>query len=133
MTKKVLPTLTVDGFVHSVPQTCDYLLAYFFLSQYSQSNLYYGKISSLAYIIQENGHDEQTMLLRIQSTLTTLFNRYFDSVEVSANITRDEDNEAQYEIVTELIVRRGDISYNVGRQVSLINSVVQNKAELNNG
>tara|TARA_A200000159_G_scaffold164811_1_gene196461 strand:+ start:758 stop:1159 length:402 start_codon:yes stop_codon:yes gene_type:complete len=133
MTKKVLPTLTVDGFVHSVPQTCDYLLAYFFLSQYSQSNLYYGKISSLAYIIQENGHDEQTMLLRIQSTLTTLFNRYFDSVEVSANITRDEDNEAQYEIVTELIVRRGDISYNVGRQVSLINSVVQNIAELNNG
>ena len=133
MTKKVLPTLTVDGFVHSVPQTCDYLLAYFFLIQYSQSNLYYGKISSLAYIIQENGHDEQTMLLRIQSTLTTLFNRYFDSVEVSANITRDEDNEAQYEIVTELIVRRGDISYNVGRQVSLINSVVQNIAELNNG
>ena len=133
MTKKVLPTLTVDGFVHSVPQTCDYLLAYFFLSQYSQSNLYYGKISSLAYIIQENGHDEQTMLLRIQSTLTTLFNLYFDSVEVSANITRDEDNEAQYEIVTELIVRRGDISYNVGRQVSLINSVVQNIAELNNG
>ena len=133
MTKKVLPTLTVDGFVHSVPQTCDYLLAYFFLSQYSQSNLYYGKISSLAYIIQENGHDEQTMLLRIQSTLTTLFNRYFDSVEVSANITRAEDNEAQYEIVTELIVRRGDISYNVGRQVSLINSVVQNIAELNNG
>ena len=133
MTKKVLPTLTVDGFVHSVPQTCDYLLAYFFLSQYSQSNLYYGKISSLAYIIQENGHDEQTMLLRIQSTLTTLFNRYFDSVEVSANIKRNEDNEAQYEIVTELIVRRGDISYNVGRQVSLINSVVQNIAELNNG
>ena len=51
MAKKVLPTLTVDGFVNSVPQTCDYLLAYFFLSQYSQSNLYYGKVSSLAYII----------------------------------------------------------------------------------
>lgn len=133
MAKKVLPTLTVDGFVNSVPQTCDYLLAYFFLSQYSQSNLYYDKVSSLAYIIQENGHDEQTMLLRIQSTLTTLFNRYFDSVEVSANIERDVSNEAQYEIITELTVRRGTVSYNVGRQVSLINSVVQNIAELNNG
>ena len=73
------------------------------------------------------------MLLRIQSTLTTLFNRYFDSVEVSANIERDVSNEAQYEIITELTVRRGAVSYNVGRQVSLINSVVQNIAELNNG
>ncbi|MBH14102.1 MAG: hypothetical protein CMF37_15400 [Leeuwenhoekiella sp.] len=133
MSQKVLPTLTVDGFVKTVPQTCDYLLAYFFLSQYSQSNMYYGKISSLAYIIQEHGHDEQTMLLRIQSTLTTLFNRYFDSVEASASIDRDKDNAAQYEIITNLNVRRGNVSYSVGRQVSLINSVVQKIVELNNG
>lgn len=133
MVQKVVPTLTVDGFVKTIPQTCDYLLSHFFLSQYSQSNLYYGNISSLAYIIQEYGHDEQNMLLNIQSNLTTLFGRFFDSVEATANIKRDKDNAAQYGIVTELNVRRGNTTYNVGRQVNLINSVVQNIVELNNG
>lgn len=47
--QKVIPSLSKDGWVSSGRTILDYLLSYYFLTDYQQTYLYYGNLTSLPY------------------------------------------------------------------------------------
>ena len=77
--------LSEDGWCIDSLKVADMLLSYFFVSEHSQSYLYYGLISSLPYIIQNNNGNMDSTIMDTQNTLYNLFNRFFTSVTVVVN------------------------------------------------
>jgi hypothetical protein len=75
-----LPLLSEDAWVSDAKQKADYLMAHFFLSDYSQTQLYLGQVSSMPWIIQATQGDMLQTVLQLRQALQTYFGRYFDDV-----------------------------------------------------
>lgn len=86
---KLLPTLSSDDWVDGTEKKADYLLAHFFESDYSQTSLYLGKISSLSWVIQEGNNDMNKTLSLLRTTINDYLSRYFESVETEVSINQD--------------------------------------------
>lgn len=82
-----LPTLDTGGLIYGAPQKADKLLAYFFASNYSQSNTYYGGVKSLAALIQQHADTPLNLELAISDAVTSLFKAYFDQVQATVDVS----------------------------------------------
>ncbi len=134
VTDKVIPSLSQDGWVDSSLKLADYLLSHFFLSDYSQTYLYEGNVSSLPWIIQhtQNNMTETTSLT--QSTLSNYFKRYFDVVTVQVvEVPNDKDPSfAQISIYLSFTDSVG-ITYKIDKIIDIVNSKIHKIIALNNG
>ncbi len=85
----VVPSLSDSGWISDNKSRMDYLLSYFYESQYSQTQFYYGNITSMSYILYQYGNNPTAMANEVESALTTYLTRYLSSVivECSANVT----------------------------------------------
>jgi len=77
-----VPTLSEDAWVTDAKQKSDYLMAHFFLSDYSQTQLYLGEVASMAWVIQAAQGDMGRTVTLLRQTLQTYFGRYFDDIVV---------------------------------------------------
>jgi hypothetical protein len=82
MTKLFFPSLSESGWITDSRQIGDYLFAHFFASNYSQTQIYIGQVSSMAYIIATNADDIDKTVSTLQQQLQTYFGRYFSTVTV---------------------------------------------------
>lgn len=92
---KAIPSLSTQGWLTDQmdPTTLtSKLLSYFVVAEYSQTNAFYGSITSLAYIISQYGNDELRFREVVSRELERMFGRYFDSVSVTAQ-TKDTVDE----------------------------------------
>ena len=90
----VLPSLSDEGFITNKEVIIAKLFKYFLASNYSQSNTFYGDISSLNYIIATNTPNDK-MRADLETTLIKLYGRYFDSVDFNVNIETDNTDVAK--------------------------------------
>jgi hypothetical protein len=86
-----VPALSEDAWVTDAKQKADYLMAHFFLSDYSQTQLYVGNVSSMAWIIQATQGDMMQTVLQLRQALQLYFGRYFEDVvaDVADNTPAD--------------------------------------------
>lgn len=83
MAKSIVPSLSAeDGWVSTPARMVDYLMVHFLESDYSQTYLFFGEVSSLAKIVQETQGDMVGFVTRCQNQLMTYFSRYFENVIV---------------------------------------------------
>lgn len=80
--KKPVPSLSSRGWVSDVIGKMDMLLANFLTSDYSQTELYLGNISSMQYLVKVYGSDPRTFSQELQRKLEDYIGRYFDAVQV---------------------------------------------------
>lgn len=80
--KKPVPSLSSRGWVSDVIGKMDMLLANFLTSDYSQTELYLGNISSMQYLVKVYGNDPRTFSQELQRKLEDYIGRYFDAVQV---------------------------------------------------
>lgn len=95
------PSLSDQGWVKSNREIADFALSHFFESNYSQSQLYNGSVSSLAYIIQENNGDVNSTASDIETKLTSYLLSMLPGVVVScvpntADTTTSESSVSLY-------------------------------------
>ena len=81
--KYVFPTLTVDGWVNRSISVVDQMLSDFFLSEYSQTYAFTGRVTSFSWILQQYRDDLPRMLQEIQTALVIYFSTQFNDVEAS--------------------------------------------------
>lgn len=79
-----VPTLSEDGWVFDPLNKANYLMSYFFEADYSQSQFYYGRVSSLGYLLQQYGTNPSEFASELETTLKDLLEKYLDNVEVEA-------------------------------------------------
>lgn len=133
MKKNVVPTLTPAGWVTNVVDKLDFLITYAFLSNYSQTNIYAGKVTSIPWLIQKHGADVDGLMSQMTVSLEQYFRRYFD--EVAVVVERSKlDNPASNKVTMSLIVNVTDdgIKYSLAHAISMKDSNFLSYAKLNN-
>lgn len=78
-----LPLLSSIGTPATPEALLDYLLAHALASDYSQSTLFYGKVTSIAYIVATYGNRPVVLMDNMREALTRYLEPYFVSLDVT--------------------------------------------------
>jgi hypothetical protein len=134
MVTQVIPTLTTAGFVSDVPTMIDRMLAYYIASDFSQSNLFQGKILSLQKQMQAYQYDNNQLITSVREELEGYFGSIADSVtvEVSTDLPNPEDPNRINVRVSVIVVKSGK-QYSIGRLIETQDSITQRIFDANNG
>lgn len=110
----IIPYPSIDkGFLYSARDKLDCIISDFYESEYSQSYLFHGSISSFPYILQQHADSPEDVVNSLQSTLRTLLLKYFDDCQVEASIIPSE-SQTSYDIRLMLEVRQGETNIRLG-------------------
>jgi len=121
---KVIPTLSLDGCVATSDIKIVKIFEHFLASEKDQSNIFNGYITSLKYILDEysNANDIEE---GITLTLTGMYTRYFDSVDIEVNVDDNDDKESTYNINIDIdVMDEYGNKYSLSRSLENINSEI---------
>jgi hypothetical protein len=110
-----VPTMSTQGLVYDSANKFDMLMAHLFAADYNQTQLYPGRVSSLANAIEKGAGDR----VRSEESLQQLFNdylgRYYVSVNTEVVITEINDSSSQldFQINISLTEKRQQAQYNM--------------------
>jgi hypothetical protein len=126
--------MSTIGWVESVEETADYLLSCFITSNYSQSVLFSGRITSLQYLVKEYAADP----LGLESTLRTLLDEKMSGVfgnasNVIVNVEENPDNKRELAIRFRCVITVDHKEYSLGKLVQFIDSKLISISKINNG
>ena len=128
-----IPTLSSSGWVSEVSEKADKAISYFFVSDHSQTALYPGNVSSLAYIVQQYGNDALALLSEMQRRVQTYMSHQFDEANVSVTLAAvTEPDNGQINLKLLISVKENGKEYSIGRLIKTLNSKVQEIINLNN-
>lgn len=122
MANNAVPTLSSTGWVSGIAQKADKLFTYFLTSERSQSNAFDG-IASLQYLMQQYGDDELVLERKIEQTLSQLYRRYFEGVEVKARVREPqaEARDNRLDLTLKVLVNDGKYKYNLSKLLKSAN------------
>lgn len=86
------PVIGMQGWTFDTRNKLDTLMSDFLLTDYNQSYLFSGGISSLQRILQKNGWLTHGCEVELKGTLTTYLGRHFDNVSVEVTTIDDDTN-----------------------------------------
>lgn len=129
-----VPTLSTLGFVTDSSNKFDKLLAHAFASDYNQTQLYPGNITSIANIIKQGGNDMGALITAITNGLQSYLGKYYTSVNVVVAIIPNAINVKSSAITFQTTITVGE---NLGQNTFDHNVVtedgsLQNIINLNN-
>jgi hypothetical protein len=122
--KDAIPTLGLDGWMKNKHSQMGKLFEYFLASDYSQSNTFYGEIASLKYILA-SGNDSVKIKDDIVITLTKLYEKHFDTVEVVVEVKESEE-ESTIEYRIDVNATHGEDIYELSKDISESNGSISN-------
>ena len=92
--KIALPTMSIFGIATDPDIIAEKLFLYFLTSEYSQSVSFYGKISSLKYLLNTYGNNPKELESEVRDTLIELYKHYFRKVNVDVQIVKKDPHKA---------------------------------------
>ena len=84
MSQITIGTLGPDGWVSTPMKKFEYAIGHFFASEYSQTHLFKGSISSLPWVVQESQGNMQDFCTLLEKTLISYLNTMFQNTVVEA-------------------------------------------------
>ncbi len=125
MDDKLVPTLSGRGWLRTSAEKADQILSWFYVSDYSQSELFLGNITSFAYLVQRYGSDKNMLVTHTNDTLEAYFRRYMPNtfVSVTAKYLNEELQDGPYALNILLRGQNSDGSFwNYADEIQVINS-----------
>lgn len=133
MATKVVGTLSSSGFVENPPEQADRMMAYFFLNEASQSELYFTNITSLPDLIQKNNGETFVLEQNTKDVLTRYFSRIFDNVEVQTTTSiPNPGDKSRTNLTIYVTFSSSKVTYNLANTVHIVDGLVQKITRLNN-
>lgn len=132
MGSNIIGSLSTEGWLKELAVKADRLLSYFFISEYSQTELYPGQISSLPYLIKQYGSNEEELRTQVSRQLQTYLSRHFEQVDVTASTNVISETDYRLELRLNITVYDNNVQYNLGRLVQSVNSKVLSIVTINN-
>jgi len=131
-----LPTLSGSGWITEIAEKTDRLFAYFFVSEYSQTHLYKGNVTSLPFIVQQYGHDEFAIGPNLEKSLHLYLSRYYDDVRIEVTVTSNGElgeGSTELDIRVDAVLTEDGKQYSLGRLISTVDSKIMKIIKINNG
>lgn len=79
----VIPVLGGENWLADPELIMNKLFVHMFLTDYSQSNIYQGSVTSLQYILAEYGDDVPKLTNAVTNAITKYYGNYFDGADVT--------------------------------------------------
>lgn len=107
MAENVYITLDSVGFLTTPESKAERILADYIGTNFSQSNVFYGKLKSLIYAVKNNTNDMSNLALQVSNDLTELYEKYLSGVVVDVRAVPTTTasggvNDAVYELQMEV-------------------------------
>lgn len=126
-----LVTLDSKGVVTDPYQKIQLLLSYIVVNQQSQSTIFNSSIISISDIIRKYGQNKHMLKNTLETSLKTLFSRYFDNVEIVVNIKdATTDNKESYTLAISGQVGQDGKTYDVANSLAIANNKISLVTEL---
>jgi predicted RNase H-like HicB family nuclease len=122
MITTVVPSLTRDGYIDNPVDTMRKIFKYYLVSEYSQSNTFRGKVVSIKYDI-EQGESPDAIVENIRASLLTIYERYFDVVDIVVN-TIESTTTSKITLKVDVTVTINNNTYALSSSVSTTNNLV---------
>lgn len=103
-TSTPVPTMSTQGWVFDPNTRFDYLLSHFFESDYNQTQLYKGGVTSLPRILEKHGNHIAGVCYGLEQELTSYLQRYYTAVEVTVIVDGDTTVNPQSQITLDIRV-----------------------------
>lgn len=123
MATSTVPSLSAAGWLTSIAERADHVLACYLVSDHSESYVY--EVFSLPWHVQQYGHDDLKLRNRMETDLNTLFRRHFTDVDLNINVDipyKNEENKINIQL--NVTVYEGDKQYSLGRLIKATRSRV---------
>lgn len=104
MADNIYPSLSTDGWIEAPLPKLDALITDFGYSEYSQSTLYHGRVSSLPYIIKANQGDPAGTSRDVIQSLTNYLLRYYENARVESQVVPDSTSASKVGITLNVTV-----------------------------
>jgi hypothetical protein len=121
MSVPVLPSLS--AWVEAPMAQLRLLFVNCLLSEYSQTTVYSGQITSIPYILSTNKNNINNLINDLEVKLREYFLRYFDGCTV--NIQSAEKTDRKYILYLDISVTRKGITYSLLKALHVEDSVVK--------
>lgn len=127
MPANTYPTMDSVGFITNPKAKAERILTDYIGSNYSQSNIFLGRVKSLIFAIKNNTNDMPKTAMQIQDDLTTLYNAYLDSVTVDVSIvpvshSDGSDNSAVYDLQISVQFLANGVIESLGKSIQMDNT-----------
>ena len=120
--KKILPILGPEGWVTDPSQALDKLYKHAFVTDFSQSTIFHGKVTSIQHVIARNPNNIDKITRDLSETLRTYIGRYFPDLDVTVKDSTIEDtdgnNPQKRTINIDIIVRHEGKVYSLGSSLT---------------
>jgi hypothetical protein len=129
---KPIATLSPKGYVKSIVEKTDRIVAHFFASDSSQDYIYAGTIANCSILLQECGNDILQFRERLGATLQTYMARLYDSVTVDVWDDTETNFTSRINVKFSIEVTQGGERYDVANLLTLIDGKFEKITKLNN-
>lgn len=123
--KKLMPTLTAKGWLTDLAEIIDMALSHMFVSDYSQSNLHHGDITSFSWLVAQHGNQPAVMATELENSLLVYLSRYCERCNVVVTydfIKGTEINKSKYNLFIRLEVFKDGERYALDKEIEVIDS-----------
>lgn len=115
--KSSIPSLTLNGFITNKDMQMGRLFTYFLASDYLQTNMFYGDIRSLKWILAQDNDPYRTRSIMVDN-LTKLYQAYFDTVEVNIEL-RIEESPGYDNYYIDINCTDNGVTYNLNKLIKI--------------
>ena len=119
-----LPMLSGEGWQKDPDMIMSKLFIHIFLTDYSQSNIYQGKVTSLQYILAEYGDDVPKLTREVTEAVKTYYRNYFDSADVEFELSQQDDPDVSAKMIFDIRITTtlNGKTYDLNRTMQIDNS-----------
>lgn len=117
-----VPALTIDGFITNKRLMLSKIWEYFLCAEYSQSNIFHGKITSFKYIMA-TAKPLDDVRTQLEAGLEELCKRYFSSA--SCTVDLEEMPNSTHRVNISLVVSDDEKQYHLYNEVLYTNGKIE--------
>lgn len=126
-----VPELGSGGWVTDPLKALDLIFAHALESDFSQSNVFHGRVTSIPFIIALHQTRPDNLSQELETALRNLFGRFFDSTNISVRYA-EPDAYGKYVLTVGVSVTKNGIDYSLSTVISIKDGkVVEVLKELN--
>lgn len=123
-------TLDTSGYVSDPPLITDIVMNNFFRANRSQTNVHWGQIHSLAFLISRHAQDMRGLETAIEDALEIMLTAHFDHVEIECTIDDISNEDVLQNIKVMATVYVGNVAYDLGKLLTLVKNRVSKIEEV---
>lgn len=117
-------TLDTSGYVSDPPLIIDIVMNNFFRANRSQTNVHWGQIHSLPFLISRHAQDMTGLSKAIEDSLEIMLCAHFDQATINCTIDDIVENGTLQNITVTATVYIDGVSYDIAKLLSMVKNRV---------